>query len=57
MNCMHVIGIYKGYIKLGMFRLKSRMKMIIIVNRVVRSLSRIDFDFVVNCMRIHGGFC
>ena len=30
--------------------------MIIVVNRVVRSLSRIDFDFVVNCMRIHGGF-
>ena len=30
--------------------------MIIIVNQVVRSSSRIDFDFVVNCMRIHGGF-
>ena len=30
--------------------------MIIMLNRVVKLLSKIDFDFVVNCMRIHGGF-
>ena len=26
------------------------------INRVVKLLSKIDFDFVVNCMGIHGGF-
>ena len=26
------------------------------INRVVESTSRIDFDFVVNCKRNHGGF-
>ena len=26
MNCLHVVEIYKSYINLGMFRLKSMMK-------------------------------
>ena len=26
------------------------------INRVVGSTSRINFDFMVNCMRNHGGF-